>query len=105
MLQQNVDSKKSTDLESLIQQISQQAPEIGQAYALAAATNYSPAELEAYDRYWDVISSERTLLEGKYDEGLAEGEAKGRAEEKAALRAKLTAKGMSEEQIQELLGE
>ena len=35
-------------------------------------TSYNEAELLAYDKSWDAVSSERTLLSGKYAEGKAE---------------------------------
>jgi predicted transposase/invertase (TIGR01784 family) len=63
-------------------------------------SSYSPGELEAYDRYWDVIRTERTYYLGALDEGLkkgiAEGEAKGRAEGEAKGRAEGEAKGRAE---------
>ena len=33
---------------------------------------YSPAELDAYDRFWDAVSTEKTLKAGAYAEGKAE---------------------------------
>ena len=52
-------------------------PEISEAVVLSQEATYTPTELESYDAYWDSISTEKTLLLGKYEEGLAEGEAKG----------------------------
>ena len=56
---------------------------IKEALSLLEVSSYSEAELLAYDKSWDAVSSERTLLGGRYKEGKAEGEAKGRAEGKA----------------------
>jgi len=41
---------------------------------------YTDAEMYLYDKYWDVISTEKTLLSGKQREGLAKGLVEGRAE-------------------------
>jgi predicted transposase/invertase (TIGR01784 family) len=83
------------------------APEIAEAMALATEASFTPAELEAYDKYWDVVSSERTLIGGARAEGFEEGASKGlvegRAQERDQLRQKLKAKGMSDEEIDGLL--
>jgi flagellar biosynthesis/type III secretory pathway protein FliH len=51
---------------------------------LARESAYSKEQLEAYDRYWDAVSTERTLITGKVQEAraaaLAEGKAEGLAE-------------------------
>jgi flagellar biosynthesis/type III secretory pathway protein FliH len=90
---------------------------------LAAESGFTPGQLEAYDRYWDAVRTERTLIDGKTaearEEGRAEGEAagleRGRAEgeaaglergrelERIALLKKLMAKGMSEAEARALL--
>lgn len=84
----------------LLSEVASQAPEIRNALELSGEAGFSLGELEAYDRYWDAISSERTLISGKYAEGRAEGRAEGKAEGKAeaerALIAKLIAEGMDE---------
>jgi predicted transposase/invertase (TIGR01784 family) len=92
------------------------APEIAEAMALATEASFTPAELEAYDKYWDVVSSERTLLGGAEAEGRARGQAEGRAEgraeghaegraqERENVRQKLRAKGLSDQEIADLLG-
>ncbi len=74
-----------------------EVPEIAQALELTKESSYTRAELETYDKYWDTIRTERTLivdaeakgkaegiLEGKA-EGILEGEAKGKAEEKETI--------------------
>ena len=52
-------------------------PEIAQAVELAEESAYTPGELNLYESYWDQVSREKTLLSGKYAEGLVIGEAKG----------------------------
>ena len=66
--------------------------EIKQALELLEVASYNEAELLEYDKRWDLVSSEKTLLIGRFAEGkavglaegkaagLAEGEAKGRIE-------------------------
>lgn len=53
-------------------------PEIKEAILLSEESAYTPAELEAYDKYWDAVSTEKTLIEGFYRQGLEEGRAEGR---------------------------
>jgi predicted transposase/invertase (TIGR01784 family) len=80
-------------------ELASQSPEIEEALSLAGESAFSRAELEAYDRYWDAIRSERTLISGKYKDGLKvgreEGREEGRKEEREAIVAKLVASGMS----------
>lgn len=48
-------------------------PEIKQALNLAEESAYSPEELEMYEKYWDAISIEKTLVGDAWKEGLEEG--------------------------------
>lgn len=68
-----------------------QVPEIKQAVQLAEEAGYSAGELEAYDRYWDAVSTERTLISGFYEAG--------KLETKLAIARKLLAKSVSLEEI------
>lgn len=34
---------------------------------------FTEAELRAYDKFWDIISSEKTLLSGSYNDGVKDG--------------------------------
>jgi len=52
--------------------------EIKEALRLLEVASYNAAELLAYDQRWDVVSSERTLISGKFAEGKAEGKAEER---------------------------
>jgi hypothetical protein len=51
-----------------------------QALAIAEQCGLDPAQLEHYDRFWDMVSTERTLFGAARDEALAEGREEGRAE-------------------------
>jgi predicted transposase/invertase (TIGR01784 family) len=109
---QEAGEEQSSDIMS---ELGKQVPEIKEAYELAVESSFSKAELESYDRYWDIVRTEKTLIAGKLAEGeakgearglakgRAEGEAKGRAAERAELRAKLKANGMSDAQIDAML--
>ena len=68
-------------------------------------------ELRAYDKFWDSVSVERTLLDDRYqkgkeegkEEGIAEGIEKGRAEGKYEANTetaqRLLAMGLSAEEV------
>ncbi|MDR2027721.1 MAG: Rpn family recombination-promoting nuclease/putative transposase [Prevotellaceae bacterium] len=53
---------------------------IRQAVELCEAGRFSPAELAAYDHYWDVIRTNTAVRKTERSEGLAEGMEKGLAE-------------------------
>ena len=112
---------------ALEKEIASASPELKEAVTLAAEAGFTPGQLAAYDKCWDAIRSERTLIEGKTEEARAEGKAEGRAEgeaarlekgraagdavglergrelERSALIKKLVNKGMSEAKARALL--
>ena len=45
-------------------------------------SGFTDAELRAYDKFWDSVSVERTLLDDRYQKGMEEGMEKGRTEGK-----------------------
>ena len=121
-------AKESAEsLAVITKEIASESSEIQQALELTGEAAYSKIQLAAYDRYWDAVSSERTLFNGAHAEGKAEGKAEGRAEgkaegiaegeskglakgladgralERAALLSKLIASGMSAETASQLL--
>ena len=87
-------------------------------------SGFTDAELRAYDKFWDSVSVERTLLDDRYqkgmeegmEEGMEKGMEKGRAEgieegraEGMNLRSleiarKMLAKGMDEASIMDMTG-
>jgi predicted transposase/invertase (TIGR01784 family) len=77
--------------------------EVREAVEYVKESGFSEGELAAYEKYWDGVSVERTLLA----DALAEGEAKGRAEGKllgqqvAAL--KMLRKGFGVQEVAALL--
>lgn len=71
-----------------------QAPEelindelVTKALSLLEDSSYTPEQKRAIDRYWDMVSRERTMVFSSRQEGLAEGRAEGRAEGLAEGRA------------------
>lgn len=50
-------------------------PEIKEAVSITEQSAYSSAELDAYDRFWDAVSTEKTLKAGAYADGRADGKA------------------------------
>ena len=70
-------------------------------------SGFTDAELRAYDKFWDSVSVERTLLDDRYqkgmEEGMEKGMEKGRAEGKQEANTetaqRLLAMGLSAEQV------
>ena len=63
-------------------------------------SGFSDAELRAYDKFWDSVSVERTLIDDSYQKGKEEGMEKGRAEGKEEGRAEGRAEGMSQRSLE-----
>lgn len=64
------------DTEELSQDLLE-VPEIKEATEYLQESAFSRAELEAYDKYWDSISSERTLISDALEKGLKKGRSAG----------------------------
>ena len=70
-------------------------------------SGFTDAELRAYDKFWDSVSVERTLLDDRYQKGMEEGRAEGREEGRAEGKneantetaQRLLAMGLSAEQV------
>ena len=66
-------------------------------------SGFTDAELRAYDKFWDSVSVERTLLDDRYQKGMEKGKEKGRAEGKHEANTetaqRLLAMGLSAEQV------
>ncbi len=85
-------------------------PEINEALNLAEQVAYSEGELNAYETYWDNVSRERTLVSGKYEEGLLQGIEQGieqgleqGIEQGAELAKRQTAKALLKEGMSSVL--
>ena len=66
-------------------------------------SGFTDAELRAYDKFWDSVSVERTLLDDRYQKGMEKGMEKGRAEGKHEANTetaqRLLAMGLPAEQV------
>ncbi|MBX9744558.1 MAG: Rpn family recombination-promoting nuclease/putative transposase [Chlamydiales bacterium] len=74
-------------------------PEIREACALSEEAAYTKEELEGYNKYWDAISTAKTLAQGNLEEGIVKGRAEGRAEGKAEGILEGIQKGKTEEKV------
>ena len=63
-------------------------------------SGFTDAELWAYDKFWDSVSVERTLLDDRFQKGMEEGMEKGRAEGKEEGRAEGIEEGMSQRSLE-----
>lgn len=57
-------------------------PDINKALTVVEESAYSDAQLLGYDKFWDIIRTEKTLYNGALRKGYSEGMEKGREEEK-----------------------
>ena len=62
-------------------------------------SGFSDAELRAYDKFWDSVSVERTLIDDSYQKGKEEGKAEGKHEANTETAQRLLAMGLSAEQV------
>ena len=70
-------------------------------------SGFSDAELRAYDKFWDSVSIERTLIDDSYqkgkekgkEEGIAEGMEKGMNQKALEIAKNMLAMGLSAEQV------
>ena len=69
---------------------------ISKAVGIVEQSAYTDAQRMAYDKFWDEIVSERTLMKGYFRQGHAEGHAEGRAEGRAEGLAEGRAEGLAE---------
>ena len=82
-------------------------PEVSKALTEVEESAFTEAELEGYDKFWDTIRVECTLVNSalrRYKEGLAEGEAKGMAEGKTEVARNLKQMGLPVEAIAQATG-
>ena len=71
-------------------------------------SGFTDAELRAYDKFWDSVSVERTLLDDRYqkgkEEGIAECMEKGMSQRSLEIARKMLAKGLDDTTIMEMTG-
>ena len=82
-------------------------PEIGKAVEELEISGFTDAELRAYDKFWDSVSVERTLLDDRYQKGMEkgikqgreEGREEGKHEANTETAQRLLAMGLSAEEV------
>ena len=63
-------------------------------------SGFSDAELRAYDKFWDSVSVERTLIDDSYQKGIE----KGMNQRSLEIARKMLAKGMDEASVMDMTG-
>ena len=87
-------------------------PEIGKAVEDLEVSGFTDAELRAYDKFWDSVSVERTLMDDRYQKGMEKGietgfekgMEKGMNQRSLEIAKKMLAKGMDEASIMDMTG-
>ena len=95
-------------------------PEISKALTAVEESAYTDEQLLGYDKFWDIIRTEKTIFnsavrrgrekgyaEGREQgrtEGLAEGRAEGERDKALAIARKMKSKGVPVEDIKEMTG-
>lgn len=79
-------------------------PEIGKAVEELEISGFTDAELRAYDKFWDSVSVERTLLDDRYQKGMEEGRVEGMNLRSLEIAKKMLAKGMDEATVMDVTG-
>ena len=83
-------------------------PEIGKAVEELEISGFTDAELWAYDKFWDSVSVERTLIDDSYqkgkEEGMEKGIEKGMNQRSLEIARKMLAKGMDEAMVMDMTG-
>lgn len=93
-----------------------ECPEISKALEELKVTSFTDTELRTYDKFWDTVRIEKTLLKDRYEEGmekgeakglakgLAQGEAKGSYQKAQEIAKKMLSKGLDDTTIMEMTG-
>ena len=67
-------------------------------------SGFTDAELRAYDKFWDSVSVERTLLDDRYQKGREEGREEGMNQRSLEISRNMLAKGMDASTVLEITG-
>lgn len=93
-----------------------ECPEISKALEELKVTSFTDTELRTYDKFWDTVRTEKTLLKDRYEEGmekgeakglakgLAQGEAKGSYQKAQEIAKKMLSKGLDDTTVMEMTG-
>ena len=78
-------------------------PEISKALKEVEISAFTEEELRAYDKFWDSVRTEKSMIydsvQKGFEKGRAEGKAEGRAEEKVDVAKRLLIMGIDAEQV------
>ena len=67
-------------------------------------SGFTDAELWAYDKFWDSVSVERTLIDDSYQKGIEKGIEKGMNQRSLEIARKMLAQGMDEAMVMDMTG-
>ena len=67
-------------------------------------SGFSDAELWAYDKFWDSVSVERTLIDDSYQKGIEKGIVKGMNQRSLEIARKMLTQGMDEAMVMDMTG-
>ena len=67
-------------------------------------SGFTDAELRAYDKFWDSVSVERTLLDDRYQKGREEGREEGMNQRSLEIARNMLAKGMDASTVLKITG-
>lgn len=85
-----------------------ESPEINKAIDAVRISAFSEDELRSYDKFWDIVRTQRTMLQDTYADGETKGYAKGKAEgileEKKSTARRLKAMQLPADAISEATG-
>lgn len=104
-----------TEIEESTQVVPQELldnPNISKALTVVQESAYTPEQLLGYDKFWDIIRTEKTYYDSALRRGIAEGRAEGiakgreegRAEGRAEVALKLRFMGLNDEMIAQATG-
>ncbi len=67
-------------------------------------SGFTDAELRAYDKFWDSVSVERTLLDDRYQKGIEKGREEAMNQRSLEIARNMLAKGMDASTVLEITG-
>ena len=67
-------------------------------------SGFSDAELWAYDKFWDSVSVERTLIDDSYQKGIEKGIEKSMNQRSLDIARKMLTQGMDEAMVMDMTG-
>ena len=79
-------------------------PEIGKAVEELEISGFSDAELWTYDKFWDSVSVERTLIDDSYQKGIEKGIEKSMNQRSLEIARKMLTQGMDEAMVMDMTG-